>query len=102
MTMDNELFKWLAGLGVGGILAGLIFIAYRKDVKSYTDLWKESTGMLIAALKESTAAHVMNTASNQEMIGLLRAVHRRLDAEQLSAGYSNDENRPTTGGGSRT
>lgn len=80
--MDNEFIKWLATLGVGGAIAGLIFFFYRKDVRSYTDLWKETASMLTTALKESTAAHVDNSATNREMISLLRAVHRRLDAEQ--------------------
>ncbi len=82
VVMDNEFIKWLATLGVGGAIAGLIFFFYRKDVRSYTDLWKETAAMLGQTLKESTAAHVENSATNREMISLLKAVHRRLDADQ--------------------
>jgi hypothetical protein len=78
-----EFFKWVGGLGVGGALAYGIFLAYRKDVKSYTDLWERTATMLIVALEKSTAAHVENSATNREMVGLLRAVHKRLDSDEL-------------------
>lgn len=79
--MDAEFYKWLAGMGVGGSIAALIFYFYRKDVRSYTELWKETAMMLGTTIKESTAAHTMNTESNREVINLLQALHRRLDAQ---------------------
>jgi hypothetical protein len=85
--MDNEFIKWLATLGVGGAIAGLIFYFYRKDVRSALETWKETALMLTGALKDSTAAHVENTQTNREMISLLRAVHRRLDADQAARGH---------------
>lgn len=81
LVIDNDFVRWLMGLGVGGVLAGLIFMVYRKDVRQYTALWETCTKMLIEAMNKSTAAHVENTASNREMIGLLKALHRRLDLE---------------------
>lgn len=79
--MDAEFYKWLAGMGVGGAIAALIFYFYRKDVRSYTELWKETAMMLGTQIKDSTAAHVTNTETNREMINLLQALHRRLDMQ---------------------
>jgi hypothetical protein len=86
IVIDNDFLRAIAGLGVGGMLAGVIFLMYRKDVKSYTELWKNATTMLIDALNKSTAAHVENTASNREMSSLLRALHRRLDRVEATEG----------------
>ena len=56
-------------LGVGGVLAGFMFMFYRKDIKQYTDLWKAATDQLITVIKE-------NTASNTKLIGLLETQER--------------------------
>jgi hypothetical protein len=56
--MDVEFVKWLATLGIGGILAGFIFIFYRKDIKSYTELWKTTSEQLIKVVGENTASNV--------------------------------------------
>lgn len=78
--MDNEFIKWLAGLGVGGVLAGMLFMFYRKDVKQFTDLWKMQsdreaarTEMLVDIVKD-------NTVSNVQLVEMIRSLHRRLDA----------------------
>lgn len=68
-VMDAEFAKWLATLGVGGVLAGLMFMFYRKDVKQYTELWKTSTDQLILIVRE-------NTASNTRLITLLESQER--------------------------
>ena len=67
--MDAEFTKWLVTLGVGGVLAGFMFMFYRKDVKQYTELWKSSTDQLILIIKE-------NTASNIKLITLLESQER--------------------------
>lgn len=67
--MDAEFTKWLVTLGVGGILAGFMFMFYRKDVKQYTELWKTATDQLMLIVKE-------NTASNTRLITLLEAQER--------------------------
>lgn len=77
---DQEFIKFLISLGVGGIIAGLIFAFYRKDIKLYTELWKQTTSMLMDTVKE-------NTASNVKLIGLIenqeRNSMRRSDIEAL-------------------
>ena len=55
MEFDSEFGKWLATLGVGGCLAGFMFVFYRKDVKGFTDLWKGQSEMLIQVVKENTS-----------------------------------------------
>lgn len=86
--MDAEFVKWLGGMGTGGSIAGLLFYFYRKDVRSYTDLWRETAGMLHAALEKSTSAHAINSETNREVINLLQALHRRLDIQQVPAAAS--------------
>jgi len=68
-TVDAEFTKWLVTLGVGGVLAGFMFVFYRKDVKQYTDLWKNVTDQLIMVVKD-------NTASNTRLITLLETMER--------------------------
>ena len=70
--MDTEFFRYLASLGVGGLIAGLIFMAYRKDVKFYHDQWKGMSEALMQVVKENTIAVTSNTE-------ISRAFHDRLD-----------------------
>lgn len=78
--MDPEFTKWLATLGVGGILAGFMFMFYRKDVKQYTELWRTTAEQLMTVIKE-------NTASNTRLILLIenqeRNSFRKSDVEAL-------------------
>ncbi len=68
--MENvEFSKWLITLGVGGILAGFMFMFYRKDVKQFTEQWRGSVELLVGVIKE-------NTASNIKLISLLESVER--------------------------
>jgi hypothetical protein len=69
MNLDLEFTKWLATLGIGGVLAAFMFTFYRKDVKQYTELWKASTDQLILVIKE-------NTASNTKLISLIESEQR--------------------------
>ena len=54
--MDADAIKWLSGLGVGGILAGMMFFVYRKDALQMQDAWKGQSQMLMQVVKENTAA----------------------------------------------
>lgn len=73
--MDAEFVKWLATLGIGGVLAGFIFIFYRKDIKQYTELWKTTSEQLIEVIRE-------NTASNVRLSFILDSIER--DSVKLS------------------
>jgi hypothetical protein len=64
--LDAEFAKWLATLGLGGVLAAFIFMFYRKDMKQFTELWRSTTDQLISVIKE-------NTESNVELITLIKA-----------------------------
>lgn len=72
MEGAEELAKIFGTLGVGGGIAGIIFWFYRKDVRSYTELWKTQSEQLFVVVKD-------NTASNTKLVTLLEALHRRLD-----------------------
>ena len=71
MTMDNEFVKWFATLGVGGVLAGFMFMFYRKDVKQYTDLWKTTSDQMMGVIKD-------NTSSNTKLISLIETQERNM------------------------
>lgn len=74
---DTEFAKWLITLGVGGILAGFIFIFYRKDMKMYSQLWQDNTTILVQLVKDQIA-------TNTKVIAAVEALHRRLDEEGFS------------------
>lgn len=78
--MTSEFAKWLITLGVGGILAGFMFVFYRKDVQQYTELWRITAEQLMGVVKE-------NTASNTKLIALIenqeRNMMRKTDVEQI-------------------
>jgi hypothetical protein len=77
---EPEFIKWLITLGVGGVLAGFMFVFYRKDIKQYTELWKITTDQMTTVVKE-------NTASNVRLIAMLetgeRNALRKADIEEL-------------------
>ena len=80
---DPEFVKLIGGLGVGGTIAIIIFGFYRKDVRSYTDLWKaqaeredKRTEALMQLVRENSVATTTNTE-------VLRALHRRVDQLDL-------------------
>lgn len=54
--MDAETFKYLASLGVGGILAGIMFMIYRKDSLQWQEAWRGQSQMLVQVVKENTTA----------------------------------------------
>ncbi len=54
--MDADTLKWLASLGVGGVLAGGMFLVYRKDMKVNSEAWRGQSEMLMVVVKENTAA----------------------------------------------
>lgn len=70
--------NFLTTLGVGGALAAFMFILYRRDIKSYTDLWKNTAEQLIGIVKE-------NTESNVELKTLIETKlnERREDKETI-------------------
>lgn len=72
--IDPDLSKWFATLGVGGVLASMMFFFYRKDIKQYTELWKAQSELLIQVVKDNTVAVTKNTA-------VVETLHKRLDGE---------------------
>lgn len=69
--MDAEFVKWFTTLGVGGVLAGFMFMFYRKDIKQYTELWKMASDQLMGVVKD-------NTASNAKLISLIESQERNM------------------------
>lgn len=55
-SSNTEFIQWLATLGIGGVLAGFMFMFYRKDIKLYAELWKSATEQLITIVKDNTSS----------------------------------------------
>jgi hypothetical protein len=75
----DEWIKGFGALGVGGILAGLIFYFYRKDALEFAaelmkqrDVWLNLSNSLMQVIKENSAAITANTET-------IKALHRRDD-----------------------
>lgn len=64
---DGNFLQWLSTLGIGGVLAGMMFYFYRKDVKQYTELWRGQSDALMTVVKENTKAITENTAVVQSL-----------------------------------
>lgn len=74
--------QWFATLGVGGILAGVMFYFYRALTTQFTEYVKQQlehqrdqTLIVVQVVKE-------NTESNTRLVTMIDAMHRRLDDEQ--------------------
>lgn len=70
--LSPEFLRYLASLGVGGALAGMLFFFYRRDVRSYTELWKTMSDTLLEVVRDNTKAITENT----EMV---KSLHKRMD-----------------------
>lgn len=53
---DAEVLKFFSGMGIGGSIAALIFMFYRKDMKANAEMWQGQSQMLMQVVKENTAA----------------------------------------------
>lgn len=65
---EPELIQIVAPLGVGGVLAVIMFYFYRKDAETYTSQWKGQSELLMEVVKENTKA----ITSNTEVVRALR------------------------------
>ena len=87
--MDQEFFRFLASLGVGGVLAGLLIYFYRADAKEWTERWQGQSEMLMMVVKENTAAITSNTkiveALRMEVLEVreLRQLMGRREADKI-------------------
>ena len=77
--MEEELGKWLATLGLGGVLAAFVFWFYRKDSLTHTENWRGQTAIMVETVKENTEAIC-------RLGTLLEALHKRLDIEATPPG----------------
>ncbi len=67
----DEFLKTLPSLGIGGLLAGLIFYWYRQDVQKYTEQWKGQSEALMQVVKD-------NTTSNITLAVLVKSLHEHM------------------------
>lgn len=84
--MDMEFSKWLATLGVGGVLAALFYYQNRKDaenhseiIRSFHEIEKGRTDMILNVVRDNTIATTKNNV-------VLDALHRRLDRDEIERG----------------
>lgn len=74
-----EELKWFATLGVGGVLAGVMFFFYRKDTSDHAlqlteqlDTWRSAATAMMQVVRENSVAITANTQT-------IEALHRRDD-----------------------
>lgn len=82
VTQIPEVVKFLATLGVGGVLAGVIFWFYRKDAIAHSESWQGQSEALLEVVKDNTkavAALQGTTSALQVTIDALR--HEMSDRE---------------------
>lgn len=86
-SVNTEFAQWLVTLGVGGVLAGFMFIFYRKDVKQYTELWKAQAVNMESLIRFVTEVVLKNTESNTQLIVLIEEMKsnqmRKADIQEL-------------------
>lgn len=83
--MDAEFVKYLASLGVGGILAIFIYMDAKKAaerhaeaIKLFADQWRGQAEQLMNVVKENTASNVRLVASLDSHQGLLYEIMKQL------------------------
>lgn len=54
--MDFEVLKYLSTLGVGGILAGIMFVYNNRQAKENAERWRGQSEAFAQVVKENTAA----------------------------------------------
>lgn len=54
--MDLDTLKFVGSMGVGGVVAAMMFWVYRKDALLWQEAWKGQSEMLVQVVKENTAA----------------------------------------------
>ena len=70
--MDTDFIKWLATLGVGGVLAGVMFFWYRKDILQRNTDCENREDQLIEVIKTNSASHEKLAMSIQSLSDSLK------------------------------
>jgi len=90
-VLEAEFSRFLLQMGVGGILAGLLFVVYRKDVRSYTELWKEQAALNAKMVDTVIALVERNTGTISKNTEVLKSLHARMDRLDILRVVSTDE-----------
>jgi len=78
--LDQNTIQWFTTLGVGGVVAAFMFMFYRKDVKQYTDMWKDQSASNERVLSQVMDVVRDNTAALTKVVAVVDSLHRRIDA----------------------
>lgn len=82
MTPETDFVKFLATMGVGGIIAGLIFFFYRKDANSHAEAWQGQSEMLLQVVKENTASNTSLQATTAALNTVITGLQRDMTARE--------------------
>jgi hypothetical protein len=77
--MDQVQLEWFATLGVGGIVAGFMFLFYRRDMKQFTQQWIEESKLNRETLNQVMSVVRDNTIALTKVLTTIDSLHRRLD-----------------------
>lgn len=97
-VFDQEFARFLMQLGTGGILAGLLFFFYRKDVRSYTELWQAQATLNAALTRELMTLVDKNSGTIASNTEVLKSLHRRMDRLDILRVVPEDASREPGGG----
>lgn len=74
--METDLLKYLAPLGVGGVLAAFIFFYNRKDANAHAEAWRGQSEMLMQIVKENTASNTNLQATTAALNSVITGLQR--------------------------
>lgn len=83
----DDFLKMLPSLGVGGVLAGMMFFFYRKDMLKVTEQWQGQTEILVTVVRENSASNASLISSNASLAAAVDALHRRLDGDRVPSSW---------------
>jgi hypothetical protein len=78
-TTITESTRWIAQLGIGGTIAIVIFVFYRRDMRSYSELWQAQATETRAMTDRVITLVETTTKTATELTAVVTALHRRLD-----------------------
>jgi hypothetical protein len=81
--MEPEFVKFLATMGTGGIIAGLVFFFYRKDSLDHAKTWQGQSEMLLQVVKENTASNTSLQATTAALNGVILGLQRDMAAREV-------------------
>lgn len=96
VSIPNAMVNSWISLGIGGVLALVIFQFYRKDIRQYTELWKSQTEVLMKIVIDNTEAMTANTNAIRNLADKMGFNHIE---ENVNHNHNEGNGKPNGNGG---